>query len=331
MLAYSGSNPANHEETHWVIQPAGSGYYALRSISGRNFLDGRVPGYNDPVLAHGDEDPTSVEVVHWKIIKLVSGRYAILSRTSDQYLDGRRPGYQDPFIGYSKKNPNEHEELEWSFIPVNYKLKLELSDFRYDNAEQLLLQSKRLDLIDSHTLIVDESTVGSSIQRTFSKSLTESFSWGLNEKLTVGAEFKIKATIPLLGAAETTIKTSLEVGSSQQWTETTQRTVAVSATMVARVTGSYKMEGFVYVADNVKLNFTAKLSATANGTRVSTRGEYVATDTPLDAVAVESILKTTGYKSPIISSNGSSVVMSISGTLNGTYGLNTTTNIVKVT
>ena len=330
LLGYSGSDPSKYDVLQWVIQSAGSGYYALRSLSGLNFLDGRRPGYENPLLGYGNTDPKSVEVVHWKIIKLQSGRYAILSRTSDQYLDGRRPGYSDPLLGYSKQDPNKHHVLEWSFIPVNYKLYLKLTDFCYDNPEKYLEISKTPNLIDRHTLTVDESVLGSSVQRIFRKTLTESFAWGLNESITVGTEFTIKAGIPLLAEGQFTVTTSFKVGSTQDWTKTSEHSIELSASMVPRETGTFKMEGFVYVVNDVQLKFTANLVATAKGTRVSTSGGNLVMDTPLDAAAVESILKILGYTSPIISSKGSSVVMSTSGTLTGTYGVKTTTNIVKV-
>ena len=330
LLGYSGSDPSKIYEVQWVIQSVGSGYYALRSLSGLNFLDGRRPGLENPLLGYGNNDPTPIKEVHWKIIKLQSGRYAILSRASDLYLDGRRPGITDPLLGYSKQDPNQHDVLEWSFVPVNYKLYLQLTDFRYDNPEKYLEISKTPNLIDSHTLTVDESVLGSGVQRMFRKTLTESFAWGFNESITIGTEFKIKAGIPLLAESQFSVSASFTVGSTQDWTKTSEHSIELSASMVPRETGTFKMEGFVYVVNDVQLKFTANLVATAKGTRVSTSGGNLVMDTPLDAAAVESILKFLGYTSPIISSKGSSVVMSTSGTLTGTYGVKTTTNIVKV-
>lgn len=73
----------------------------------------------------------------------------------------------------------------WEFVP-SFKLKVVLTDFEYDqNIEEILNAHKRVEFIDEHIIEVDESTVGSKISRTFTKNITDSFSWGLSQTLGV--------------------------------------------------------------------------------------------------------------------------------------------------
>ena len=221
-------------------------------------------------------------------------------------------------------------------LVIAYRVRLEISDFRYENAESVLENSNiTINLIDSHTLIVDQSVIGSSISRTFTKSVSESFTWGFEEKLSVGTEFKVTAGIPLLAGAETKIIASFEVGATQQWTKNQEEVVSVTATLVPTEPGTYRMEGLVHVTNNVELKFIAKSVATATKLvpvfqpdKNDVIMEWKDTGIPVDAAELRDYLRDQGFN--IISSQDNSVEMLFRGTLKGTYGLKTVTNIRRV-
>ena len=217
---------------------------------------------------------------------------------------------------------------------TNHRVRLEISDFRYVNAESVLENSNiTVNLIDSHTLIVDQSVIGSSISRTFKNSVSESFTWGFEEKISVGTEFKVTAGIPLLAAAETKVNASFEVGATQQWTKNREQEVSVTATLVPTKPGTYRMEGLVQFTNNVELKFIAKSVATATkllAVRLDGHDEMGWEDTgiPVAAAFLLYDLREQGFN--IISSQDYSVEMLFRGTLKGSYGLNTLTSIHQV-
>ena len=61
---------------------------------------------------------------------------------------------------------------------------------------------------------VDAGTVGSSLQHTFTSTVSESFSWSLNQSLNVSISLEVSAGLPLgVGSATRTISASATVGS----------------------------------------------------------------------------------------------------------------------
>ena len=79
-----------------------------------------------------------------------------------------------------RRDDGQTKNRMWKFVP-SYKLKVVLTDFDYgQKIEEILNSHKQSEFMDSHTVDVDEATVGSKISRTFRKSVTDSYTWGLN-------------------------------------------------------------------------------------------------------------------------------------------------------
>lgn len=48
-------------------------------------------------------------------------------------------------------------------------------------------------------MVVDAATVGSKISRTWKKTVTDSFTWGLNQKIGMSVEVEVKAGFLMFG------------------------------------------------------------------------------------------------------------------------------------
>ena len=80
---------------------------AIRSISGRKFLDGRS-GERNPLLTNGF--PNGNKFLNWVIVPLEEGIYAIKSISSESYLDGGY-GQAEPLL--TKGSPENAANLKW--------------------------------------------------------------------------------------------------------------------------------------------------------------------------------------------------------------------------
>jgi hypothetical protein len=299
------------------ISPAPGVKYALKIRSSGYYLDGRSESEKEVWVTH--RDPIGDPVLNWTIESMGDGYYALKVCSSGYYLDGRNESEKEVWV--TNRNPKGDPVLNWAFIPTSYKLKAVMSDFEYTTDIQKVLNSnKKSDFMGEYEISVGKDTVGSSISRTFQKTISSTFSWGLNQKISYTTSLEINADIPLIGGVKTTVSMGAEIGSSQDWSS--RKDISFSATDVLKpeIPGLYKMSGWIETAENVELPFKAQVVFTATGDN----------NAKLDNKAIEYLLKFEEFNGTIIARNPSDIVVSITGTMKGSYGMTTFTKTEKI-
>jgi hypothetical protein len=295
---------------------------AIQSVSGERYLDGCAPGDKKPSLT--DRNPNGDVYLNWEIKPVGDNIYAFRSLSSNRYLDGRAPGDTKPTL--TDRNPNGDAFLNWRIIPVDYKLTATFTDFQYqsqDIVDEVLNQATVHSLIDKHVLTVPESAVGSSVQRTFTKSVENSFMWNINEKIGISAAIEFSAGIPLLFKAEFNVSASFEFSSTQEWSTTETETYSCTATLLPNEPGTYEMSGIVDIGENVQLPFNATAVFQA-------KQEHNGIWVTLNSACILRILKFEKIEATVTNEKNNSVEAAVSGNMTGTYGLKTYTSIVKL-
>ena len=125
-------------------------------------------------------------------------------------------------------------------------MSLKLRDFTYPNNIQDILKSNaRLSYIDKNIIKIDKDSIGSSVTRTFTKTITNTFSWSLNQKFGISVAVSCNAGIPILGGGSVTVTASAQIGSTQEWSKSEQVTVSTSGTQVPQTPGTYSFSGMI--------------------------------------------------------------------------------------
>ena len=99
------------------------GKVAIRSVSSRNYLDGRSGNTRQVWMTN--RNPAGDDYLHWTIEK-VDGNYAIKSVSSGNYLDGRNSSYasRDGAVLVTNRNPKGDVFLQWKIESVDGKYAL---------------------------------------------------------------------------------------------------------------------------------------------------------------------------------------------------------------
>ena len=183
-----------------------------------------------------------VKVVHkdlannyrrWTFVPVegVDGQYGINSvqQGAGWYLDSRDSGRDVKVV---HKNLTSTDYRRWTFQPIDYTLFVRLTDFVFPDSQSILDKNARFSFIEHIVLDIDESSVGTSISQTFTKTLTDTFSFGFNQKLTISVAAETRAYIPFLGGGSVTITATGELGANQSWSSSEQNTVSTTITLV---------------------------------------------------------------------------------------------------
>ncbi|MBP9715533.1 MAG: hypothetical protein KBD52_03545 [Candidatus Pacebacteria bacterium] len=316
----------NNGYIQWVIKASPNNTYVLKSISSNCFLDGRASGGQEALL--NSTADLNNGYIQWVIKASPNNTYALKSISSNCFLDGRASGGQEALLNSTVDLNNGY--IQWNFIPTSYKLKAVMSDFEYlTNVEDVLNRNKKSDFIGEYQISVGKDTVGSNISRTFQKTISDSFSWGLNQNISSETSLEINAGIPLIGGAKTTVSMSASFGSNQDWSSGKDVTFSATDVLIPEVPGLYKMSGWVETAENVELPFKSRIVLTATGDKLSKDGT-IKKDATLGKEAIEYLLKFEDFNGTIITRNAYSIVASIEGTMRGSYGMSTFTKTEKI-
>ena len=88
----------------------------------------------------------------------------------------------------------------------------------YENAQPIVRDRTDVRLINRQKFEIDESRVGSSVSTTFTSTVSERFTWSLNQKLNVSVSLDVSAELPAeVGSVPRTFSGSATVGSEQTW------------------------------------------------------------------------------------------------------------------
>lgn len=108
------------------------------------------------------------------------------------------------------------------------------------------------------TIVNDDPNVNVSTTVSYSKSLTEAFSFSFKEAIKIGGSVKVEAGLPLIGQSEVTISGEISFEASQTWTKTETRVWSGNTTVNIAAGHSAQIKVIIF---NAKLSspFTADM------------------------------------------------------------------------
>jgi len=323
----SYNNPG--DDAYWKIKEAEEpGYFRLVNKSRANSFITEVTSkpqgdrFYAQICWYTDPAPGSDAL--WQIKANKNGKfYKLIPKFRPQYFltysDEASPSGKYVQIVPDSAYQGEGRE-HFALVPHNYALKAIFSNFSFgDDFESKLRASAKPDYSAVQTVIVKDKDLGVKIGGTYKSSITETFAWGLNQKLGVSASTSFKSGVPLLAEGKVTLTTSFEFGSNQNWTTSKAKDFTAVAEMSPKNPGTYRIGNIVYVANDVEFPFTAtsKLKATSQGQ-------------VLPAKAVEALFKYEGLKGTITKRGPNSITVAVSGKLKATYGVYSQTIAEKI-
>lgn len=161
---------------------------------------------------------------------------------------------------------------------------------------------------------LDNSSGGSTLSTsfTFQYSTTASFSWSLNEGLTIGGQVAIKVGIPFLGSTFT-INGSFTFSANETWSSSQEETLSLEVSVTAPAGQDVLCVGYVTLLTDATCPFTLTLM----GTATSADGNQTVTLAQPAAVALYQ-LQNPGATAPVLLP-GDSIQVLLSGTFTGSY------------
>ena len=186
--ALQPDNHPDHVNRIWQLIPTNEpGWYRIKGTHGTVLDDwGGKTGENSAAL-QPDTHPNSANRI-WQLIKTDKIGWFRIKSTHNTVLDdwGGKIGENSASL-QPDTHPNSVNRI-WQFIPTYYKLSIFLKDIEFfsnsfDNLDDAIKTHRTIELIDEHNVEVDENTIGSSVSKTFTKSMKDSFKFTLNEKI----------------------------------------------------------------------------------------------------------------------------------------------------
>lgn len=234
----------------------------------------------------------------------------------------------------SSLNGKTESDWDWSFEPFWYP-NVELSSFTFpDDLEKRLSNKKQVDFLDTHVVYIDNNSIGSSISRTYSKVITNHFAIELNENIGITTTLSGGASLPFVASVDLSFSASLDLGAKQVWSDSTTYFLSTTMNLVSNANGTYEMNGWVEIIDNLNLPYTCEATINVKGFRINKEGKLVSNKAKLlDVDAIISYFVKEELDVKKISKtnvNEKYVTMNITGTLSGTYGIGTQSSFLEV-
>lgn len=157
----------------------------------------------------------------------------------------------------------------------------------------------------------------------FNKTINSTFAWSFNETLAVGMKVEWEAGVPFAsigGKQEFSI--NAEVSSGQEWSKSSEENYGITESLVFKEPGLYDVKAWVDWVDNIKVPFSFK--AHIEGDVDGQKAHGVLLKTLLGNPELNR-----NFNGRILESNENSIIISISGTFLGTYGIKTYIKAIK--
>jgi len=296
----------------WEFRSLGNGEYAIYHPGSDRYLRSNNKGdWNSAYSVNGGFNVHG-GYVSWKISSLGNGEYVIHCPSMDRYLRANKSGdwaeVHSATGGY-----NVHGGYAaWRIIPnIAYKLKNVTTDFDFGpSLKEKLMASAKPDFSSVQEIVVKHANLGSKIGGTYTKTIEENFTWGLNQTIGISVEKSIKFGVPSVAQASVTVTGSFEFGSSQEWSATKSTSFSATVEMSPSEPGVYRLGNIIYVADDISLPFTAKsmLTATSEGKQ-------------LPANVVESLFRYEGLDATIVERGSDYIRVDVTGNFKASYSV----------
>jgi hypothetical protein len=176
-------------------------------------------------------------------------------------------------------------------------------------------------MISRHDIINNSSsTITQTV--TAEKSVSDTFTFGFKESLKVFTTITVMAGLPLIGKAETESGIEGNFEANQELSSTTTHTFTINQEVPVAPFSRVHVHGILSIVDSVELPFRAKIEVTLNINRLTTIGHHVV-PRPVHAELLEEFLKANKVEGTIVERRGNTVVLEVTGTVRGTWGITT--------
>jgi hypothetical protein len=231
------------------------------------------------------------------------------------------------YLAYA--GPMRNGNIWYTKACVKGFLRVSLKDFSFEfpsgGIEKYLQDKKQLiEMVSTQRLNVVDDRLRVNVSNLYERSIQETFSWGLAQKLGIQASFKVNCNVAWIAGQETTVTASFEASANQNWSTSRTRKFTVTAGMAPEEKGVYELGLKVYCVNDLELPFTATAKLTAT-TGIYEGGDTVhQTDRKLNAEIAEALFKNSnGDMEKIIERNEEKKYIKgiMKGKMKATYGV----------
>lgn len=194
------------------------------------------------------------------------------------------------------------------FEPTGFTLEAALYDFNFGDKNLIadaIASKKRPIFVGDSNIVVKTLDAEGTIGQTYTQTVTETFSWGLSEKLGFGIKVGGEVGIPLVANGKVEVSTTLDLGSNQQWTTTRTSTFSQNAQLRPKQTGVYRLGMQIEAAEDVQFKFTGKARLVARNAAGKVVGGMLA----------KALFERAGMTAKIIEVGEHHVIAEVTGTL----------------
>lgn len=205
--------------------------------------------------------------------------------------------------------------------PTDMELECEVESIHY----KLLSPpstTRPVDIISNE--IIDNQSSSATLSETVSNTIqkTSSFTFSLQETLTVGAKATVSAAIPFVVGGNVDVSASVALQAGESWTDSIQKSYGISTTVTVPPLSSVSVHAHLDWVDNISSPFDMSVKVT---------GAYAGGSKKLSADAIKALIENTGFQGTIIATSGShAVIASIKGSFTGSYGVNTAVTVEDI-
>ena len=244
--------------------------------------------------------------------------YSLYSESSNCYLDGRDKA--GDFAGISNLSL-DNKYSHWLFIPNLYKIEAVITDFQYDSPPQSVFEKykKKVSLIETRT-IKNNGPAELTDTVSYSKTLTNTLSYGFKESLSFTYKTSVKAGIPGIGEGTTEWSFTGGFESNQQVTNTD--TITYNQTKQVKVPPftSVRISAYTNWVENIEMPFTATVKMTSLASRLTKKYKLV-NDKIVSGDVLYQYLTHNKFEGVINKIEENAVFAKITGIFTGSYGL----------
>jgi len=175
-------------------------------------------------------------------------------------------------------------------------------------------------MVQAHDIINNSS---SPITQTVTaeRAQADTFTFGFQQSLKIFSTVTAEAGLPLIGKATTESGIEANFGFNQELSSTSTHTFTISQEVTVAPFKRVRIHGVLSIADNVVMPFRARMEVTLNINRLTTYGWQIV-QRPVPADLLEEYLKANRVEGTIIERRGNTVVIEVTGTVRGTWGIN---------
>ena len=236
----------------------------------------------------------------------------------------------DKLVYPIEDDASNHTHRLWEFIPTGYKITALITDFQYDSPPEDILEKykKPVDIIEKRTI---SNNSGAELTDTvsYSKTFTNTFSYGFKESLNFTAKTEVKAGIPFTTSTKAEFSLSVGFEANQQITKSDSVTYNITKQVKVPAFTSVRISAYANWIENLEMPFEATVKITALADRLMRNGN-IARDKSVDGNVVSQFLSHHNFKGNIIRIEGDVVFAKISGKFIGSYGLDSVFSSDKI-